>query len=320
MSSLIDRISSDLQLRNEYITSIVRRSNYYYKDYSIPKRNGGQRRISQASPELKTLQYWIKANILTLMPISKGAFAYNNGNSIKKHAAFHEDSYFIFHTDISHFFPSITSEHLVTALTANRSVLEARDLWFDDMFDVISRICFRYNRLCIGTVSSPIICNIVMYPFDEYFTNYCNNHNWKYSRYADDIYISSQEYLPASLQHEVNRKLHEMGFTSNEKKTWFCSKKCRRVITGLVLTEKGRISVGLKRRLAIKKMVYERILHGRGDADAILGNLAFLKDVEPNTYNKLLIKYATYCEGDVIAAIKNGPKPKPVFAVDFPEI
>lgn len=77
MSSLIDRISSDLQLKNEYIRSIVRRSNYYYKDYYIPKRNGGQRKISQASPELKTLQYWIKANILTLMPVSKGAFAYN---------------------------------------------------------------------------------------------------------------------------------------------------------------------------------------------------------------------------------------------------
>lgn len=69
MSSLIDRISSDLQLKNEYIRSIVRRSNYYYKDYYIPKRNGGQRKISQASPELKTLQYWIKANILTLMPV-----------------------------------------------------------------------------------------------------------------------------------------------------------------------------------------------------------------------------------------------------------
>lgn len=33
-------------------------------------------------------------------------------------------------------------------------------------------------------------------------------------------------------------------------------------------------------------MVYERIMHGRGDPDTILGNLAFLKDVEPNSYNQ----------------------------------
>lgn len=83
MSSLITRISSNLQLKDDYISSIIRRSNYYYKDYYIPKSNGGRRKISQASPELKTLQYWVKTNILSLLPISKAAFAYNRGNSIK---------------------------------------------------------------------------------------------------------------------------------------------------------------------------------------------------------------------------------------------
>lgn len=106
MSSLITRISSNLQLKDDYISSIIRRSNYYYKDYYIPKSNGGRRKISQASPELKTLQYWVKTNILSLLPISKAAFAYNRGNSIKKHATFHKESYFIFHTDIKDFFPS----------------------------------------------------------------------------------------------------------------------------------------------------------------------------------------------------------------------
>ena len=72
--------------------------------------------------------------------------------------------------------------------------------------------------------------------------------------------------------------------------------------------------------MAIKKMVYARILHNQGDPDVILGNLAFLKDVEPNSYNKLLTKYATYCDGDVIEAIKNGPKLKSEVAFDYPEI
>lgn len=71
MSSLITRISSNLQLKDDYISSIIRRSNYYYKDYYIPKRNGGRRKISQASPELKTLQYWVKTNILSLLPFLK---------------------------------------------------------------------------------------------------------------------------------------------------------------------------------------------------------------------------------------------------------
>lgn len=97
------------------------------------------------------------------MPVSKGAFAYNKGNSIKRHAEFHKDSYFIFHTDIKNFFPSITSEHLISVLSDNHSLIEEAGLWFDDLFDVISSICFRHNHLCIGTVSSPAICNIIMY-------------------------------------------------------------------------------------------------------------------------------------------------------------
>ena len=317
---MIDRISSDLQLNSDYINSIVRRSNYYYKNYSIPKKSGGQRRISQASPELKTLQYWVKANILSLMPISKSAFAYTKGNSIKKHTGFHKDSYFIFHTDIKDFFPSIASKHLVPVLKEHRNRIEKMGLWYDDTLDVISKICFRCNHLCIGTVSSPAICNIIMYSFDEALAEYCDVHNWKYSRYADDIYISSQQYLPKCLPKYINEELHKLGFISNGKKTWFCSKKSRREITGLVLTESGRVSVGLHRRLAIKKLVYNRIVHGRGDPDVILGHLAFLKDVEPAVYDNLLIKYAEYCDGDVIAAIKIGPQMTSTVEVDFTNI
>ncbi|MEL7571283.1 MAG: hypothetical protein AAGU14_12080, partial [Eubacteriaceae bacterium] len=86
MNSLIDRISEDLHLDNAYIASIVRKSSCYYKDYYIPKRNGTWREISQASPELKSLQYWVKKNILALLPVSKLAFAYNRGDNVKRHA------------------------------------------------------------------------------------------------------------------------------------------------------------------------------------------------------------------------------------------
>ena len=47
MSSLITRISSNLQLKDDYISSIIRRSNYYYKDYYIPKSNGGEKYLRQ---------------------------------------------------------------------------------------------------------------------------------------------------------------------------------------------------------------------------------------------------------------------------------
>ena len=86
----------------------------------------------------------------------------------------------------------------------------------------------------------------------------------------------------------------------NYSKTKFCSSKSRRKVTGLIITNDSRISIGKERRKAIKKMVYDKLVHGKGDPYQILGHLSFLKDVEPNTYNNLIIKYSGYCSGDVI--------------------
>ena len=74
-------------------------------------------------------------------------------------------------------------------------------------------------------------------------------------------------------------------------------------VTGLIITNDSKVSIGSKRRNEIKKMVYNKIVNGNGDKDSIMGYLAFLKDVEPNTYNNLIIKYSKYCDVDVIEKI-----------------
>ena len=73
------------------------------------------------------------------------------------------------------------------------------DLGIDlDSVGTICEICFRENKLCIGTVSSPIISNIIMYNFDLIMLGYCKKNHLKYSRYADDIYLSSNSYIDVS--------------------------------------------------------------------------------------------------------------------------
>lgn len=318
MNSIIDRIACDLSLDRTYIASIIRRSSFYYKRFTIPKRNGEQRVIYQASPELKSLQYWVRENILESLPVSNAAFAYQAGDSIKKHATFHKDAYFIFHTDIESYFPSIHSKMLTGILKEHQEKLQAKNMWFEDSCDVIAKICFRNDQLSIGTVSSPIISNIVAYDFDELIISYCKQNGYRYSRYADDIYISGNTYIPGSTKKIVKDCLRDHGFRINESKTWFKSKKSRRKITGLVITDTGRVSVGTETRRKIKHMIYDRLVNGKGSPDEILGYLAYLKDVEPQVYNKYIIKYSTYCDGDVISAIRYGPQ-KPMLKVELPD-
>ena len=64
MNSMFAKIATDLYLDETYIRSIAQNSDRLYKNYSIKKKDGGERIICQPSPELKTLQYWVWKNIL----------------------------------------------------------------------------------------------------------------------------------------------------------------------------------------------------------------------------------------------------------------
>ena len=80
---MINRIALDLKLDKSYLARIASRSAFYYRDFKIKKRNGGERYLAQPSPELKTLQYWVLNNVLNKIPVSKAACAYKKGNTIK---------------------------------------------------------------------------------------------------------------------------------------------------------------------------------------------------------------------------------------------
>lgn len=299
---MVDKMASDLCLDQDYIASVVKRSRFYYRDYYIDKRDGGKRKISQPSSELKTLQYWVKKNILSKLPVSDSAYAYQKGASIKKHAQVHQNSRHIFHTDICSFFPSISYEHLHPILLENSKLFEDLNIDFDSI-DTIRDICYRENQLCVGAVSSPIISNIIMYRFDVMVLNYCRKNDLKYSRYADDIYLSANSYIDAPHIDFLSTTLRDFGFQINEKKTYFSSTKYRRKVTGLIIGTDSSVTVGSEKRKLIKKLVYDKLVHNEGDGDSILGYLAFLKDIEPHTYNNIIAKYSQYCEGDIIDAL-----------------
>lgn len=295
-----EKIAEELKLDLAYISRIADRSFCYYRDYTIPKRNGMPRSISQPSPELKTLQYWVVHNILCKLPVSSAASAYKKGDSIKKNAQLHRHSKHILHADIRNFFPSIRASMLKTILRSYKAIFDDMGLDLEESLKDIQAICFRNGVLCIGAVSSPSISNIVMYSFDTAVLEYCRANGYIYSRYADDIYISSKHYIDKNILVFLQSTLEKNNFKLNESKTSFVSSKSRRKITGLIITNDSQISIGKEKRNHIKKMVYDKLIHGSGDSNQILGYLSFLKDVEPRTYNNIIIKYSQYCDEDLI--------------------
>lgn len=296
--TLLEQISTDLSIDSNFINTIAINSNRYYSKYNIKKHNGTDRKIYNPSPELKTLQYWLVYNVFNKCLISEFASAYSPGCSISKNAEKHKTSDHILHVDIKKFFESINKKHLHDLLIRNNSKLFLND----KDFELIYNICLYNNHLVTGSVCSPRISNCILYEFDMNLANQLSQlGNFIYTRYADDIIISSKNYINKDILNIVQNNLANYNFKVNFSKTYFMSKKGKLMVTGLLINNE-RLSIGYKRHKNIKKMLYKKLTNNEGDSDIILGNLAFLKDIEPDYFNKIIIKYSTY--GDVLNILK----------------
>lgn len=298
--SIIKKMSEDLVIDMQFIKDIASQSTKYYSRYYIKKRNGGYREILHPSPVLKAFQYWLVNNFFYKFNISDSAYAYRKGCSIKRNAEVHQNSNHILHLDIHNFFDSITDRHLMKLFEDNVLILNQSLVTKEDV-NVILKLCLYGNKLSIGSVSSPIISNIVMHDFDEKIKKIIPD-NIKYTRYADDMIFSSKDFIDQKIISLVKDLLKANRFLLNTDKTRFMSTKSRRAVTGLII-DKDRVTIGLKKRKQIKSMVYNKLVYGIGNSDEILGHLFYLKDIEPNYFNMLIIKYS--CYGNVIEILKN---------------
>lgn len=292
---LSELMSERLNIDKHFIENISNKSNKYYRIYEINKRDGGKRLIYHPSPVLKTFQYWLVDNIFKHLPVSKYSTAYGKGCSIKKNALLHLNKKHILHSDIVDFFPSIKDNHIIELIKENETLIN-KIIGFSiqqNDIDLIIGLTLYEKHLTIGSVSAPIISNLIMYNIDNELGVIGDNYNCTYSRYADDMVFSSNEYIPADIVKHISEVLKVGGFMINNKKTYFMNSKNRKIVTGVIVNNK-RLTVGRKKRDEIKKMVYLKCKFNFGDSNIIKGNLSFLKDIDPYYYNKIIIKYSKY--------------------------
>lgn len=261
-----------------------------YKTYSIPKRDGSDRIISQPTPELKAIQRWLARGIFQQLPVSAFATAYKAGASIRKNAEAHVNSAFTIHLDFKDFFPSFSRENIRNFLS------ETTKLSHDDI-SFCSDIVTKNGHLTIGAPSSPSITNALMFSFDAAVAAWCADQDLAYTRYADDINISAKSSNSLSevevFVRETSRSFRYASLTINDNKTTYLSRKYRRSITGLNLTPVGRISIGRDRKREIKSLAHSYTI-GTLQADLVwkLGGLiAFASDVEPDFVDSLKRKH-----------------------------
>ena len=141
------------------------------------------------------------------------SFAYHKGVSCLDALKDHLKSNHFIKLDIHHFFESITEESFIKHYGEK----------FNSNWKNILKYAFYKNALSIGFVTSPLISDFYMSKFDKAIEDFIsNNPKLHYSRYSDDMLLSSEEDDNLSLDslfEFVKNELSKLGLEINNKKT-----------------------------------------------------------------------------------------------------
>jgi RNA-directed DNA polymerase len=264
-------------------------------------------RTLQLSDTLKILNNYL-AEIFTPLDCVHG---FVSGKSTKSNATVHLAKKLILSVDIKDFFES-TSKKMIS-----KSLVEIG--FNENVAEWISSITTINGHLVQGFNTSPTIANIVADKMDKDLLKICGS-NIHYSRYADDLYFSTDETLP-NLE-DIKKIIEKYGFVLNETKTKLMKRGNFQFVTGLTVFDKHlpRIPKKIKRNIRLEiyfllKFGYEkhaikRIENSGIPLDSIdsqyfieeeiadtnrrlFGWLHYIKSIEPKfaaNYYKLLYK------------------------------
>lgn len=283
-------IEEDLGFDDGYLDALASRSDSLYHERRI-----GRRMLDIPSSELKLVQMWIGAFLKEEDHGLPGyVTAYEPGCSIVKNAALHAHHAHILAFDIHHFFQSCSKRLVVDLFRGIRYVDRSghKVAIEDSEAQLLAELCCYYDALAMGSPSSPFVANRVMVPYDRDIIGNLPD-GVAYSRYSDDITISSDWYLDENRTLAiVSSVLGAAGFAINAKKTRRMGRGNSRRITGVYITPDSSLSMGKQRKRLIRNLTY-RVLTGRSDeVNRLLGMLAFCGQVEPDYLALVLSKYA----------------------------
>lgn len=299
-SDLITYLSCETGLEKSVCLHAALSAPKRYKIYSIPKKNGKMRTIAQPAPIIKDFQRLALRLFNGKIPIHETATAYCKGSSIALNIRPHLENSFLLKIDFANFFNSIKSRDL--------DLLDLSTIGFKrEEIYILKRLFFWSPKgstdlcLSIGAPSSPMLSNYILFQIDEKIYNFCMRNNIIYTRYSDDITLSTNEKFilknAYSYIDEICQKTRMPSLIINKSKTVFTSKKHKRFVTGLIITNDEKISLGREKKRLIRSILFN-FIKGKeitlDSTDKINGLLSFAAYIEPEYIAKLCKKFKTH--------------------------
>jgi len=317
--NLLQKIGVTLGIGRGDLLRIIDTAPKRYKVFLIPKRRGGTRTIAQPSRELKAIQRVVLKEVLAKFPTHAAATGYVRKRNIFHNAVAHADNPALMKLDFKDFFPSIIVDDWRQLALAGTVDLDPYEVW------LTGKVLFWGLRsatpicLSIGAPTSPMLSNIIMHSIDVKLTQAAKETNTIYTRYADDITASGVTIEDLKRFETLARSIVRLSasprLTFNDDKYGVYTSGQRRMVTGLVITPAGRVSIGRERKRLISAMIHRWTLGSLDNEDkAILkGFLGFSVAAEPDFVSRMREKYGDAPLDGILRyqVVRRGPPGRP---------
>ncbi|MEG3975504.1 reverse transcriptase domain-containing protein [Microcoleus sp. herbarium8] len=232
------------------------RKKSHYIRFQIPKKTGGNRKISAPTHLLKKTQKWILEKILENIQLHDAAHGFRLKHSIVTNAEHHVGKEVIINIDLKDFFPSISytrvkglfksfgySETASTIFGLICTEPKIKEIELNGKTEFLLSWTERY--LPQGAPTSPAITNVLCHRLDRRLHSMAKQYGFDYTRYADDLTFSaSGESLRNICNIFQNTRfiVEQEDFEINEQKTRVIRRYQQQEVTGIVVNEKLNVS------------------------------------------------------------------------------
>ncbi|KPV02634.1 DNA polymerase, partial [Variovorax paradoxus] len=273
----------------------------HYQRFTVPKKAGGERRISAPMPRLKRAQYWVLDNVLAKVPVHEAVHGFLPGRSILSNAAPHVGQAVVVNLDLQDFFPSIGLRRVrgvfrqlgYSPQVATLFALLATEAPTDEVeLDGERYFVARGERvLPQGAPTSPMLTNLLCRRLDARLAACAAKLGFRYTRYADDLSFSAD----AEHGRDVGKLLWRAkqivaseGLVVHPEKQQVMRRHQQQHVTGIVVNDKLSTDRDTLRRFRAVLHQAERHgpqgLHWNGQHDvvaALRGYANFIAMADP---------------------------------------
>ncbi len=230
-----------------------------YKEFTIPKEKGKPRLIFQPDKELMKIQRKLNLYIQSVycfqLPENVHGFipkSFQVHRSIVSNAMPHVKKQRVLSIDLENYFSSIHSKKV-------RSLFLSWG-FTNEISTALTLLCTYKGALPTGAPTSPVLANLCSLELDKKLQVKAQNHGLTYTRYADDLTFSGEEYISDEIILTLIETIKSENFSINVKKLRCAGKNKKQKITGIVVNHNLTADRKVKKKL--RAMIHDLAKNG----------------------------------------------------------